>query len=108
MQRARMLGNYIQELAEKKDVSISDLSALLDCEEHQVKSLLKGRSFATFQQLSALAERFGVSVTDLLDGDEVYYNRTVVHCMNHFQNPQNRETILDIIDDYMDILDAVD
>lgn len=107
MQKARMLGNYIEQLADEKNLSLSDLSATLNCQENQVKSLLKGRSFATFDQISLLSKQLGVTVSELLHGNEEHYNATVVHCMNQFQNVENRELILDIIDDYMDIYDAV-
>ena len=43
----------------------------------------------------------------LLSGDPQRYNATVVHCMNDFHNPENREMILDFIDDYVDVVDAV-
>ena len=107
MQNARVLGNFIQKLAEENHLSVTDLSHLLSCVEHQVKSLLKGRSFASFEQISKLAEQFNVSVQQLLEGDLEHYNRTVAHCMNQFQKAEHREEILDILDDYLDIIDAV-
>jgi serine/threonine protein kinase len=58
-------------------------------------------------QIELLAKRFNVTTENLLSGDEVHYNKTVVHCMNEFQNPKNREEVLDFIDDYMDIFDAI-
>lgn len=108
MQRARMLGNYVQQLAEQNDLSIGELGSILGCQEHQIKSFLKGRSFATFAQMSLLAKKLDVSIDDLLQGNEEHYNATVVHCMNQFHDNANREKILDLIDDYMDIIDAVE
>ena len=107
MQEARMLGNYVGQLAERKGLSISDLSRILDCTEHQVHSFIKGRAYASFAQISKLAMELETSIDELLSGDERTYNATVVHCMNEFQNNDNRETILDLIDDYVDIVDAV-
>lgn len=107
MQEARMLGNYVEHLANRKGLSISDLSRILDCSENQAYSFVKGRAFASFSQLSTLAEEFGVTIDELLSGDEQTYNATVVHCMNDFQDASKREDILDLIDDYVDIVDAV-
>lgn len=107
MKDARILGNYVQKLAAEQNVTISDLSALMHCSEQQVKALFKGRFFASFQQLELLAGTFGVKVSQLIHGDESYYNKTVVDCMEDFQNPQEREFILDIIDDFMDIQNAL-
>ena len=72
-----------------------------------MKLFLKGRAYISFEQLSLLATKLKVEVSSLLSGDEDGYNKAVVHCMNNFDNPNNRETILDIIDEYMDILDSV-
>lgn len=107
MQQARMLGNYVQFLASTNDMSITTLSNILGCNEDQAKSFLMGRSFASFEQLTSLASAFNLTVADLLKGNEDHYNATVVHCMNKFQDNSNREKILDIIDNYMDITDAI-
>lgn len=107
MQEARMLGNYVEHLAQRKGLSISDLSRILDCTENQVYSFIKGRAYASFAQISTLATELGATIEELLHGDERTYNATVVHCMNDFQDNKNRETILDLIDDYVDIVDAV-
>lgn len=107
MQKARMLGNYIQQLADEQEIAIPELGALLGCTEYQVEALMKGRYFVSFPQLSKLANKFGVTVNDLLAGNSEHYNKTVVHCMNQFRNTENREFILDIIDDYLDIAEAV-
>lgn len=69
--------------------------------------LLKGRAYASFPQVSALSKLLEVSIDQLLSGDKESYNTTVVHCMNDFQDTSKREEILDLIDDYVDIVDAV-
>ena len=107
MQNARMLGNYVAHLAEKKGLSFSDLGEVLGCDEASVGLFVKGRSYASFSQISALAKLLGAPVQDLLRGDAEQYNKTVVDCMNDFQDPANREKILDLIDDYIDVVDAV-
>jgi transcriptional regulator with XRE-family HTH domain len=107
MKSARILGNYVQKLAAEQNVTIPELSALMNCSEQQVKSFFKGRFFASFRQLQILAHKFGIKVSELIQGDESYYNKTVVDCMEDFQNPEARESILDIIDDFMDIQNAL-
>lgn len=107
MKEARMLGNHICQLAKSKGLSELELSQTLGCEEYQVNSLIKGRAFATFSQIQKLSEKLDTSIESLLKGDEESYNSTVVHCMNKFKNNENREIILDIIDDYIDIVDAL-
>lgn len=107
MQSARMLGNYVKKLAEEKGLTIQDLNLILGCNDSQTKSFLKGRFFLSFQQISDLANALGLSISDLLKGNPSVYSATVVHYMNPFKDEKNRETILDIIDNYIDIKDAV-
>ena len=108
MQEARMLGNYVDHLARKKGLSTSDLSKILGCTEDHVYSFIKGRAFASFSQMSTLANALDVSVDNLLAGDAEHYNATVVHCMNDFHDASKREEVLDLIDNYIDIVNAVD
>ncbi len=108
MKRARMLGNYVQHLMTQKNLSNSDLMKPLDCStEHEVQAFLKGQILVSYQQISDLSDFLSVSVQDLFAGDKETYNRTVVHCMQDFNDPEKREEILDIIDDYVDIVDAI-
>ncbi len=107
MQEARKLGNYIEYLAAQQDIPVSKISEALECEENQVKRLFKGLAFASFDQISRLATLLGTTIENLLSGDNDQYNHSVVHCMNDFQNNKNREKILDLIDDYVDVFDAV-
>jgi len=107
MTETRMLGDYIQELAQKNNCSENELCTMLSCNQNQLALLYKGRAIVSYPQIELLAKRFNVTTENLLSGDEVHYNKTVVHCMNEFQNPKNREEVLDFIDDYMDIFDAI-
>ncbi len=107
MQQARMLGYRVQKIADSCNVSPLELSEVIGCNVIQMKSFFKGRAYISFEQLSLIAKKLKVEVSSLLSGDNEGYNRDVVHCMNDFDDPNNRETILDIIDEYMDILDSV-
>lgn len=107
MKAARMLGNRIQQVANSKGLSISDLSDILCTQEHMVLSLIKGRAYVSFSQMKNLSEALGTTIEDLLKGDNESYSSSVVHCMNNFDNEDNREKILDIIDGYIDIVDSL-
>lgn len=107
MQEARMLGNYVEHLAKTKGLSISDLGRILGCSDERVYSFIKGRAFASFSQMDSLAKALDTTVERLLVGDAASYNATVVHCMNDFDDVSKREDILDLIDNYIDIADAV-
>ena len=108
MQEARMLGNYVGHLAKKKGLSISDLSQILNCSEHQVCSFIKGHALVSFEQLEKLAQALGETLDNIIVGDADLYKKTVVHCMHSFSKDENREKILDLFDCYVDIKTAVD
>lgn len=102
-----MLGNYAEYLAKQRVISVSHLSQLLSCTETQVRAFFKGRAFPSNNQLSVLAKALGATPMRLMMGDEQLYNETVGHCYGAIGNPDNREKILDIIDDYMDVYNSV-
>ena len=107
MQEARMLGNYVAYLADRKGLSIGDLGNVLGCSENQVYAFLKGRGFASFSQISRLAGLFGCSVAEILAGDEKVYHSAVVETVGDFRCVSNREFVLDLIDDFVDLCDAI-
>lgn len=108
MQQARMLGNFADQTAQALGLTTLEISKKLQCSEQKVKAFFKGRTYFTFQQLNSLSDLLGIPVQELLKGDPNHYYKSVVHCMNNFDDIQNRETILDIIDDYMDIYDSIE
>ena len=107
MRKARTLGNYVRCLVEEKGISISDLCRVLDLTEDQIQAFFFGGKFISYAQLSALSEFLGVSIEEMLEGDEEQYNNTVVCSFGDFDDVENRELVLDIIDDYLDVMEAV-
>lgn len=108
MQQARIMGNFAEQKARNAGLNIQDISNALHCSDQKVKSFLKGRSFLSFDQLNTLADLLHVSFGELMQGDPDLYKKTAIHCMNEFDCDENREFILDLIDDYMDIVDSLD
>lgn len=107
MQQARVMGNYAEQKAIHAGLHIQDICEALHCSDQKVKSFLKGRAFLSFDQLSTLASILHVSVGELMQGDPELYESTAVHCMNEFDDGKNREFVLDLIDDYMDVFDSL-
>lgn len=107
MKNLRVLGSTIQKESLNQNLSLDVLGATIGCTATQMQSVCKGRLLCSFQQLNTLASTLGLPITTLLEGDKEYYEENVVHCMEHFTDSQNREKILDIIYDYLDVCDAV-
>lgn len=109
MKSMRILGDMIEKLAGEtygEDMRNS-LSQVLGCTPDQVSQVCQGRLFLSFPQLNRLAEALHTPVDVLLAGDEEHYRENVVHCMGHFEDEENREEILDIIDDYLRLKSSV-
>lgn len=106
MKEARMLGFRVSEYAKERNVSPTELSSVVGCTETQFKAFLKGRVFLSFEQLSLIAKRLNVDVSSLLSEKEEDYYKNAERCTGKFADNQNRELILDIVDEYMDLIDA--
>ncbi len=104
MKEMRLLGNIVHKLSIEHGYDNDYMCKELDCTKSQYLSFLSGRLFLSFEQLTTLANLFSISVDDLMKGDNNYYEENYVHCMGEFENIENREMILDIIDDYLTLL----
>ena len=108
MKAARMLGSYVEALAKKNNITSTQLAEKLGRTEKHMQMFFKGKAYLSFPQMKVLAETFNVSISDLLAGDKDSYKANFVNCRHEFDNDDNREKILDIIDDYIDLFDAVE
>lgn len=108
MKDMRVIGATIREMANAHGVAIGELADVMGCKESQVEMGLAGRGIFSYIQLKKLANFFQESIDKIVDGDEAYYSAHIVDCMVPFSNGDNREMILDLIYDYLDILDCVE
>ena len=107
MKTARMIGNFAEHRIADLGISQEEVNNTLQLSEPEVMAFYKGRLLLTYDQLTELSNLLKVPVQDIIKGDEQEYSVSVVHCMNDFDHESNREFILDIIDDYLDIWDSI-
>lgn len=101
MRNARITGNFIEKRIAELHLDTIIVAKKLGYTNEQFCKLLKGYTLATYKQLVVLSGILETTVEKLLQGDREHYDKTVVHCMNSFDNTENREKILDIIDQYV-------
>ena len=106
MKEMRLIGNMVRKLSKSIQYSEMEICKTIDCTLNQYYEFLDGRLFLSFEQLEKLAELFKVTVDDIMLGDSDYYEKNVVNCVGKFENTDNREMILDIIEDYLILLSA--
>ena len=79
------------------------------CITHQeLQKLYEGRLFLTGTDLQKVSKVCDVELNTLLELDRVAYQEKVVHCMTAFQNSENREMVLNLIDAYIDAREALE
>ena len=104
MKPARVLGFNILMAARKANISDTELSQLIGCSENDVKRIYAGRLYMSFQQLATIANHTNTNVSTLLTNNSDY-DAFCEKQFGKFSNPDNREKIFDIIDDYIDLLE---
>ena len=106
MSFAREAGFAIRQYIENPDVK-NQICEKLGYTEHELDKLLSGRLFMTGSDLDVIADACGTTADEILSANIAEYDANVVHCMTDFTNRQNREMILDLIDTYIDMREAL-
>ena len=104
MKKARMIGSFIEYKIKENNLDVSFVADYIGITENQLKRFCKGRLFLSYSQLAKIAEMFSIAVSDVLQGNNQWYEDSF---SDKFDSPENREIILDIIDSYMDIVEAI-
>ena len=108
MKNFRVIGSTIAYELSEKGLRKEDLEKELNCSDSDIDSILKGRKICSFQQIVSIADFLKIDPSVIIDGNEQYYKKSIVHCMTDFKSDDNREQILDDIYDYLDLLDMVE
>lgn len=107
MRDIRIVGDRIKNSADSKGVSIKSISDGLGISENMVELGLAGRIMFSYHQLQKLADILDVPITDLINTSKSDYSMYAIDCMNDFSKQENREDILDMIYDYLDVVDSL-
>jgi len=103
----RDLGYKIMSLVNNKDSLKDKLCMKLNFSSTDLNRLLFGRLSVTPVQLTTIAETLSVPVEELINYKNNDSYKNVVHCMSSFSTQEHCNEVLDIIDSYIDIKEAV-
>ena len=107
MRKFRSIGYYIDSLLGNDDDGRNDFCNNLNFSFADLTRLCEGAIGLTPVQLQKAADFFSCSVQDILNNsNKVSYSR-VIHCRSDFSKMENCDKILDIIDSYIDVREAV-
>lgn len=107
MEDIRSLGNKIRQIAIEHNISEKNLADCLKLTISDMNMGLAGRKYFSYPQLEKIAECFDVPVEILFNSKNEEKYAYSIDFMNKFTNNKNLEDVLDIIYDYLDVLDSV-
>lgn len=100
----RRLGYNIEKASQRKYNTIEDFAKAVNLSLRDVHRLFEGRLVLSPFQLKAISEKVDISLKELLDVSGKY---NLVECMGSFKDKRNEDKVLDLIDDYIDLMEAI-
>lgn len=100
----RRLGYNIEKASQKKYEKIEEFACAINLSVKDTRRLFEGRLLPSPLQLKVVSEKVEVPLKQLLDVTGKY---ALVECMGNFKDEQNEDKILDLIDDYIDLVEAI-
>lgn len=106
MSNLRNIGYKIFLLANKAEDGKENICNSLNFSENDYNRLVTGRLSITPMQIKNIAELFSVDPIEILNYKNNDAYSKMVHCMSNFEKNENCDEILDIIDTYIDFVEA--
>ena len=108
MKALRILGHTIESEILKQSIDEEVLSKKVGLTLNQLKKLYCGRLLLSFEQLKTLAGTIGIPLNNLLSLDDTQYEIDMAQkSLGEPLSTDNREYIIDLIDCYLDLREAV-
>lgn len=107
MRHARLLGYRVRKLVEQIPGAEEEILRRLEISELDLARFYDGRILMTFRDISAIAEICNTTVNDLLNEDDTDFYESF-HYHGAPLQPKSMDRILDIIDAYIDVREAVE
>lgn len=103
MNRARRMGYNIRLLMQEKNMNVTALAAKVGTSDRTINRILDARMITPPNILEGILEALEASQSQILEERNIQVYNQFVECMTEFDNPDNRENILEIIDAYCDL-----
>ena len=101
----RILGDNIGELMRKEGIKPITIANKLNCSERDVWRIIEGKLLVIPEMLDKIAEILGTTPNNLLQLDSEL-SIPNLECMEEFSNPDNLDRILDLIDEYVELVES--
>ena len=100
----RRLGSNIEKASLENYTHIEDFAKDVCLSVRDVHRLFEGRLVLSPIQLNLISQKVNTPLKDLLN---VSGNYTFVECMGVFKDQSNEDKILDLIDNYIDLVESI-
>lgn len=100
----RRLGQNIEKASQDIYTNVEDFAKAINLSLNDLYRVFEGRLLLTPSKLKEIAQVVNKPVGQLLNISGEY---TFVECMGNFSDKSNEDQILDIIDDYIDLVEAI-
>jgi len=107
MAHSKIVGQNIQLVLQEKGIHLEDLAQQLNYSLVDLHRIVEGVLLIDGNELKEFANALKVELSELLDQrDETEY-RGLLHCMGEYHDAKNKEKILDYMDMYIGIEEAM-
>lgn len=107
MNNSRIIGNNINLELKKQSIERSDFANELGFSLVDVYRLIEGRLFVPPTHLLKISEILGITKEQLMENKGMIEYNSLVHNFRDFKIESNQELILDLIDMYADLAEAL-
>jgi DNA-binding Xre family transcriptional regulator len=107
MKTSRIIGQNIALTMEEKKVGVHSLCQKLEISEADLHRVQEGVLMLDSSTLKRMCAELGVSLETMMEQRPESEYRKLIHCMGKYQNPENKEKILDYIDLYIAMEEAM-
>lgn len=103
---ARTIGRNIQVLMYNKNMSVKDFSKVFEFDMRDSYRIIDGICFLPPRELRKISNYFNVDMEYFLKEQE-NYDIPNLQYVNDFHDKEKLDIILDLIDDYIELLEAI-
>ena len=107
MNNSRIIGNNISLELTKQSIDIIEFGKKIGFSVSDVHKLVEGRLFIPPFQLSKIADALGITKAEVIENRGMAEYNSLIHNFRDFQNEENQELVLDLIDMYADLAEAL-
>lgn len=101
----RRLGYNIDQLMLKEGIQSCQVAEKLNCSEKDVWDIIEGKIVVVPEVMETIAEILGTKIEDLLHF-ESEFSIPNLECSERFKYPDNQDKILDLIDEYVELVET--